>query len=417
MVKQVFVVSISMMLLSAGLFTCENAYGKTYLLGPPIVSNPQISDNVLYIALPSGRVYAMDKRTGAQLWRFKNPRYSFSLSPVVFSKNYSSYVSYPKRYPFFSSPIPYEDVIFVVDTRGRVYALDAKNGKSKWHLDIPGKIWNIIYTNLTEHVLICGSNTGLYALDIATRKMLWRFDRLEGESVFLCRPVSNDKQILVSVGKARKWYIISLNSKTGEILQKIDCGSDIALTPPYLTEKEIWVGSGGRIRESGKYYGNIICFEPDTGKMKFKSEEGLGGISVSASRGSSKPVGYKNSLFFISQQGPYQHKEGYFYDIFYANALDMATGKIKWRYKIGRDFAVIDICKGKILLGSVNFGTSGYVYMLDTNNGDLLWKFAFKGSLHTDFVCDDHAVYFKTDSHIYAIDLDNKEIIWEKRLR
>lgn len=110
-------------------------------------------------------------------------------------------------------------------------------------------------------------------------------------------------------------------------------------------------------------------------------------------------------------------------DIF---ALDLKTGEKVWSYaENGRNFFPRGLAtgSGKIFI-SVNAGDnlrnlpSGYVYALDENTGNFLWKYQTqKGVSHSLPLSTDNRVFIGDDSGtIYALDADNGNLIWKKYL-
>ncbi|MBS3122266.1 PQQ-binding-like beta-propeller repeat protein [Candidatus Woesearchaeota archaeon] len=110
-------------------------------------------------------------------------------------------------------------------------------------------------------------------------------------------------------------------------------------------------------------------------------------------------------------------------DIF---ALDIKTGKRIWSYtEKGESFFPRGLAVGneKIFI-SVNTGDnlknlpSGYIYALDENNGNFLWKYQTqKGVSHSLPLFADNKVFVGDDSgNIYALNADNGNLIWKKYL-
>lgn len=376
----------------------------------PIISTPQISGDFLYAGSVNGSVYAIDKTTGKQLWEFKNRR------KVRIESARTSEEGERRLFPysFISSPALYKETVFITDLGGMVYAIDVRSGESKWSFSVSKEIGNRDFsthlftsTDIIGNVLLCGSQYSLCAFDLATRKVLWNFNSPNVSSI--SKPTLDGENILFSVSGlySKETSVSVLDGKTGKILNKMDCGAEVSLTSPCVTEKEIWVGSSG-FSSSEKHFGRIFSFERASGKLEFKSDE-LGAIPYYT-----KLIYNGDTIFFPSMHGLYEHSSGYFYSIVQVNALNLFTGEVIWKYQLGEDnHIVIGICDGKIMAG----GSNRSIYVLDSNNGNLLWKCPVKGRINSDFVCDNHAVYFRTDSSFYAIDLGQKKILWEKELR
>lgn len=91
-------------------------------------------------------------------------------------------------------------------------------------------------------------------------------------------------------------------------------------------------------------------------------------------------------------------------------ALDMRTGKLKWRYKTkGPVFSSPAEQKGSIVVGSAD----GIIYCLN-KTGKLNWKFVTNASVLGSPLIEDGVVYIGgSDHHYRAIDLKNGRLLFE----
>ena len=120
--------------------------------GANIISAPSVANGVLYFGSEDGNVYAVNAKTGAQIWKFQTTTYIGGSSPAV--ANGVVYVG--------SSGV------------GIVYALSAKNGALLWQFrtgdDIqssPTVVNGIVYIGSMLH--------RLWALDANTGALLWDY--------------------------------------------------------------------------------------------------------------------------------------------------------------------------------------------------------------------------------------------------
>jgi outer membrane protein assembly factor BamB len=110
----------------------------------------------LYIGSYDGHVYALDARTGRQLWRASGqPRLGGSGT-------------------FYSTPAVAYDRVYIGSTDGRVYSFGALSGKLRWSYRTGGYVYAspAVWRRL---VLVGSYDHGFYALDAATGALRWRF--------------------------------------------------------------------------------------------------------------------------------------------------------------------------------------------------------------------------------------------------
>jgi outer membrane protein assembly factor BamB len=109
-----------------------------------------VGDDAVYLGGYRLEVYALDKRTGAELW-------SFTASNIVFS----------------SPQIVAGQVLFTcID--GWVYALDAASGAPMWSRKLPGFVW-LAPPDGSGNLYACSHRDTLIALALDSGEELWAF--------------------------------------------------------------------------------------------------------------------------------------------------------------------------------------------------------------------------------------------------
>jgi outer membrane protein assembly factor BamB len=132
-----------------------------FLTDGGVISSPAIVGNRVYIGSGDGHLYALDLRSGKELW------------------------SFDAGAPIASSPAVAGDLVIVGTYDGRFVALDARTGAVKWKLStgplLPfpwGHESGDRYTSsptIVNDVALFGAGDGcLYAVDVATGKQRWR---------------------------------------------------------------------------------------------------------------------------------------------------------------------------------------------------------------------------------------------------
>lgn len=167
------------------------------------------------------------------------------------------------------------------------------------------------------------------------------------------------------------------------------------------------------------------------------------------------PIIINDILYFSTRHPPY----------YYLYSLDAKTGKLKWKkeynesinllqtyYKgklIIKDGALLQALDGKTgkkIWFSIEFPYSGasipivyndimyvgindyeangegelpvsYLYAIDINNGNILWKKKLGDGVFSDLSFDDRKLYFNVQNKAIAFDINTKKIIWENDLK
>jgi PQQ-dependent dehydrogenase (methanol/ethanol family) len=141
-------------------------------------TSPIIVNGVMYVTTSFSHVYALDAKTGAELWHYKH-----AMGPVT------TYCCGPNN----RGVAVFEDKVFLATLDSKLVALDAKTGKIVWQSTIAdpelGYSETMAPTVVKGKVLI-GTNGGEYgirgfvkAYDANDGKLLWTFDTTPENSV------------------------------------------------------------------------------------------------------------------------------------------------------------------------------------------------------------------------------------------
>jgi alcohol dehydrogenase (cytochrome c) len=141
-------------------------------------TSPIVVNGVMFVTTSFSHVYALDAKTGAELWHYKHP-----LGPIT------TYCCGPNN----RGVEVYEDKVYLATLDSKLVALDAKTGKVVWQSTIAdpelGYSETMAPTVVKGKVLI-GTNGGEYgirgfvkAYDAKDGKLLWTFDTTPENSV------------------------------------------------------------------------------------------------------------------------------------------------------------------------------------------------------------------------------------------
>jgi alcohol dehydrogenase (cytochrome c) len=143
-----------------------------------IETSPIVVHGVMYVTTSYDHVYALDARTGEELWHYKH-----KLGPIT------TYCCGPNN----RGVAAYEDKIYLATLDSKLVALDAKTGKLVWQSEVGdpelGYSETMAPTAIKGKILI-GTNGGEYgvrgfvkAYDAGTGKLLWTFHTIPENSV------------------------------------------------------------------------------------------------------------------------------------------------------------------------------------------------------------------------------------------
>jgi alcohol dehydrogenase (cytochrome c) len=141
-------------------------------------TSPIIVNGIMYVTTSYDHVYALDARTGEELWHYKH-----KLGPIT------TYCCGPNN----RGVAAYEDKIYLATLDSKLVALDGKTGKLVWQSEVAdpelGYSETMAPTAIKGKILI-GTNGGEYgirgfvkAYDAATGKLLWTFHTIPENSV------------------------------------------------------------------------------------------------------------------------------------------------------------------------------------------------------------------------------------------
>ena len=141
-------------------------------------TSPIVVNGVMYVTTAFDHVYALDARTGEELWHYKQ-----KLGPIT------TYCCGPNN----RGVAVYEDLVYLATLDAKLVALDAKTGKQVWETQIAdpelGYSETMAPTAVKGKILV-GTNGGEYgirgfvkAFDAKTGKNLWTFNTVPENSV------------------------------------------------------------------------------------------------------------------------------------------------------------------------------------------------------------------------------------------
>jgi len=303
-----------------------------------------------------------------------------------------------------STPLVYNNVVYVGSYDNNLWALDAKDGSLKWKVATEGGIGSSP-TYAGGSIYFGSSDQRLHAVDVRTGKRQWN--------------VKTDGKVFTKPAAA-----------VGLIFFGSDDGKLRAIKPQPASGKEMWAYNIIQpIRSSPVVVDDRIYFGSDGGEFacvdvsgqplwRFQSRRPI--MATPLIKDNIIYVGSDDQLFYaldIEQGYPiwrvrtggkvrsgaaygdgkvfFGSNDGVFY------ALEAMGGREVWRYETKQPI----VSSPFVYKESVYFGCADHsVYSLHVQSGDMLWRFQSGGAVLSSPVVDNDTVYVgSNDKHIYAL--------------
>jgi outer membrane protein assembly factor BamB len=230
-------------------------HGRALLEFPPAVAYGRV-----YLATFDGRFYALDARTGRVRWRRRAGRCGWASPAVAAHVVYASFIGSAECHhprsggevdafaaasgalrwrrelgPTESSPLVVGSAVIVGDWDGAVWALDARNGRTRWRVRLDGAVKGSVARSGRR--LFIGTYGGsVYALSARTGAVLWRSG---GHGRFYSSPaVAYGRVFIGSLDDG----IYALGEATGDVLWTRPTGGYVYASPA-VADGLVLVGS------------------------------------------------------------------------------------------------------------------------------------------------------------------------------
>jgi outer membrane protein assembly factor BamB len=309
---------------------------------------PVIAYGKLYLNSYDGRFYALDEKTGKQLWHYDSGRCGASSGAVAHGLVYATFIGLPPcdnlqpqdgglivalnaktgklvwrapEGPDETSPLLAKGLLYVGDWDGNVSAFDPKTGTLRWRFRTGGPVKGSIA--LSGPNVIAGSYDGhVYALNARTGQEVWRgsaqprFASLSLGTFYSTPAVAYGR---VYIGNT-DGKVYSFGAKTGELRWSHSTGGYVYSSPGVWHEK-VYAGS---------YDGTFFALDAATGEpvWTFKAAGPISGA----------PTIINGIVYFACFRSR-------------TYALDATTGKEIWSFPDGHYSPVVADTRRLYLVG------------------------------------------------------------------
>jgi eukaryotic-like serine/threonine-protein kinase len=337
-----------------------------------IRSTPAIKDTILYFNNFGGKFYALDTRTGAEIWSSTIDVDSFNAAKGINSCTPHDKVLIDPWDSYQSSPL-YLDTIVYFGSGKKMYAMNLKTGQQLWNYTLP----RIVHSTpaISNGILYFGCwDSKLYALDALTGSKIWDFQAGMDTVYNYMAGVQSSPSVVdsfVFIG-SRDANVYALNAKTGKKLWATGFNGS-------------WMPSSFAVNQDTLYTGSsdaagFFALNKKTGKVNYSVKLPCFAFSTPA---------YSNGTIFIGSLN------GCLYSI------DTKTRKINSRFStLGHTRDILHALNDDGSLNEKVFPT-GSDY-----DSSVLWTeiLMSTGSIFSSPVVENNVVYFgSTDSCFYAV--------------
>ena len=341
----------------------------------PVRSSPVVSEGVVFVGSGDHRLYAVDARSGKETWR-RDAGAPVDATPAIagarvfaatarrvfavdratgaelWSRSFGNDLPLPGGFGYgfearLSSPSVDGDAVLVGGGDGVLYRIDAATGKTVWRFRTRGRIRAT--PAAAGGVVYVGSFDGVfYAVDEASGKLRWKYET-EGASLDLAKAGFDRRAIdssaalsngIVTFG-SRDAHQYALDARTGALRWRF--GHPAAIVPDHA--EVAWCEGSPAVADGTTYVGS---------------------------------------------------SDGHF-----VNALDLVTGKERWRHETPSRVNSSPAVVGDIIVAG---GEEGSIFALSRGDGRLLWSYAVNEAVRSSPAVADGTVYAGADDGaLYAL--------------
>lgn len=334
----------------------------------------------VFLANFDGNVYALDQKTGYELWRFAIPEQISPDTPVLVSAD--------------------QQLVFVTSRAGGLYALDSNNGQLRWQRQFATPNLQSAFVTGTIHFgSIYSDENNLYVIN-APEKAAFAFRQRDGLLLWQVRNlsysstpplVSND--YLVFYQTDRLVVVNKQNGQEYDIVRTINPESRLKMFPAKGEEKALFLIDGHRLRKID-LQSSATVWQIDN----------ISGVLEDIE---------KNQLIFSDDRLVLQKFDN-LNNYNTLKAVDQQSGQIIWQTLLPINTVAKTLLDESTLYLAEN---NGSVLALDAKNGNILWQKKVCAAI-IDLYQVEHKLLAVCDRNgdkitLYYLDADNNgEIMW-----
>lgn len=206
-------------------------------------SAPAVCDGVVYVAYPSGEVFALSAENGSVLWSSMLSKFSLTNSAYT--------LTHPR-----ACPVVWHGVVYVASGNSQTVAFDAKDGKILWSCDYGSVQTPIVRGN---SIFVLNEQGELVHLNNTNGKVRWISDKLDKDGVWCGEILLKNHMAMLTPDGFLK--VVSLNNGKVDRIVKIDSGRGGILLNPVVARRVIFIQTNG---------GNVLAYKLVNKKLNQK---------------------------------------------------------------------------------------------------------------------------------------------------
>lgn len=341
----------------------------------PVRSSPVVADGVVYVGSGDHALRAIDARTGAEKWK------------------------YDAGAPVDSTPAVDGGKVFVATDR-RICAVDRSRGTEEWtfafgsDLPLPGEFHTGFESHLSSpsvdgDALLVGAGDGvLYRLDAATGRPVWRFPT---RGRIRATPTVVGGTVYVG---SFDGVFYAVDERSGRLRWKFETeGASIDLAKAGFDRRAInsTAAVSGGVVTFGSRDAHQYALDAATGKLRWRFGHPAAIVPDHAE------VGWCEGSPAVADGTSYVgSSDGHF-----VNAIDLATGKERWRHATpSRVNSSPAVSRDTLVVG----GEDGSIFALARDDGRVLWSYGTAEAVLSSPAVADGTVYAGCDDGaLYAL--------------
>ena len=233
--------------------------------GGPVSSSAAIVNGTLYVVSYDGNLYALDSRTGSTKWKFATSgERHFEAKGLHGMQPKNQTIADPFDI-YLSSPVVAKGVVYFGSGDNNLYAVDAASGELRWKFPTG----DVIHASpaYVDGVVYFGSwDSYFYAVDAATGKEKWRLHT--GEDPAIHNQVGFQSSPAVVNGVVytgcRDSNLYAIDAATGKEKWRFSTGASWVITSPAVARGEVIFATS----DSSRY--EVV--DADTGKLVIEQQ-------------------------------------------------------------------------------------------------------------------------------------------------
>lgn len=332
----------------------------------PFFITPLIRNNMIYLIDIKGKIVAYDKHNKKIIWKQN------------LDKSVNTYNILKGGINF------YEDKLYITFGSNTIFSLDPKNGNILWQKKLDSLLRSMPYIYNNKLYLLTLNNK-LYCLSPKDGQIIWQKSFLDNLSSQFGNSGLNNRGVIMAYGNS-SGEIIILDSNKGEVIWKENIGSinlgvehfnfyDVDSMPIIFDKKLYAVSSNGRIA-AFEYISGVKIWEQKLSARK-------------------TPWITKNLLFIIDNNNRLV-------------AFTQNSGKIKWYVELNKE--ILPDREDKLFYGPVVINqkvfvsnNKGKLTAFDYNSGKLLLNYKIPKNINHFPIINDNKLYM----------INNKSVLYE----